>query len=346
MTATGVPPPPSPAAPAPTRPPVRALLPGVAVAAAGAAAATAVHHVAPGVSVLLVAIVLGIALTNVVTLPPASGPGLRFTSKTILRVGVALLGLQLALGQILDLGWPVLVLVVCSVAGCFAATLAIGRALGMEWTQTVLIASGFSICGAAAIAAAEGVVEPEDERETVTALALVVLFGTLMIPLMPIAVAALGLGQHAAGLWAGSSVHEVAQVVAVGGSVGSTALAIAVVVKLARVLMLAPTLTALSIHRRRRDRHEGGAADVPLVPFFVLAFIALMLVRSADVVPHRWVAVAADVQLWLLAAAMFALGMGVRIAALRHVGARPAVLAAAATVVIASIGLAGALLIG
>ncbi len=345
MTATGVPPP-VPGSAAPSRPPARALAPGIAVAAAGAAAAVALHHVAPGVSVLLIAIVLGIVLTNVVKMPPATGPGIRFTSKTILRIGVALLGLQLALGQILDLGWPVLLLVVCAVAGCFAATLAIGRALGMEWTQTVLIASGFSICGAAAIAAAEGVVEHEDERETVTALALVVLFGTLMIPLMPIAVAALGLGQHAAGLWAGASVHEVAQVVAVGGSVGSTALAIAVVVKLARVLMLAPTLTALSIHRRRRDRHKGTTADVPLVPFFVVAFIALMLVRSTGVLPHRWVAVAGDVQLWLLAAAMFALGMGVKVAALRHVGARPAVLAAAATLVIASIGLTGALVIG
>ncbi|MCK6091281.1 putative sulfate exporter family transporter [Micrococcus endophyticus] len=127
----------------------------------------------------------------------------------------------------------------------FAATLAIGRALRLPWDLTALVASGFSICGAAAVAAADSVVRARREMAA-TAIGLVVLFGTLMIPLMPLLTGALGLDERTAGLWIGASTHEVAQVVAAGGLVGGAALSVAVTVKLARVVMLAPVMTALA----------------------------------------------------------------------------------------------------
>lgn len=137
--------------------------------------------------------------------------------------GIVLLGLQLLLSDVLALGPGVIALVVGVVGVTFAATLAIGRALRLPWDLTALVASGFSICGAAAVAAADSVVRARREMAT-TAIGLVVLFGTLMIPLMPLLTGALGLDERTAGLWIGASTHEVAQVVAAGGLVGGAAL--------------------------------------------------------------------------------------------------------------------------
>ena len=133
-----------------------------------------------------------------------------------------LLGLQLALTDIVDLGAALLVVVVCIVVGGMLGTILLGRLLRVPSGLTLLIACSFSICGAAAVAAAAGVTDPDDESEqdTITAVALVVLFGTLMIPLIPLAAQLFGMGQEQAGMWAGGSIHEIAQVVAAGGVIG------------------------------------------------------------------------------------------------------------------------------
>jgi uncharacterized integral membrane protein (TIGR00698 family) len=221
----------------------------------------------------------------------------------------------------------------------------LGRMLGIGWTQRLLIACGFSICGAAAVAAADGVVDA-DEEEVLTSVALVVMFGTMLIAVIPPAARALGLDEAAGGVWAGAAVHEVAQVVAVGGAIGGTALTIAVVVKLARVVLLAPVLAAISWHirRTRTDASYDSGRKPPLVPVFVLAFLACAAVRSTGVIPFAALDVAHEVQTVLLTAAMFALGTGVRLRLLASVGARPLVLAAGSTLWVTMLALAGALI--
>lgn len=212
--------------------------------------------------------------------------------------------------------------------------------------QRLLIACGFSICGAAAVAAVDGVADV-DEEEVASSVALVVLFGTAMIPVIPLLSRLAGLSEHQAGLWAGGSIHEVAQVVAAGGLVSAGALATAVVVKLARVLMLAPVLTLLAIRRRRS--HGGGRAGAhrpPLVPLFVVAFLACAVLRTTGRVPSWALSGAHVAQTALLTAAMFALGCGVHVASLRRLGGRPLALAFLSPVVVATIALAGALLAG
>lgn len=356
----------------------RELAPGAGLAALGAAAAVAVAAVLPTVSALLIAIVLGMAVRNLLPLPARVEPGLAFSAKRVLRVGIVLLGLQLVLGDILGLGAGVVLTVLAVVAVGFAATLLAGRLLRLSSTQTLLIASGFSICGAAAVAAVDGVIRTEDEEEVVTAVALVVVFGTLMIPALPLAAAALGLSGAQTGLWAGASVHEVAQVVAIGGSLGAAALSAAVLVKLARVLLLAPVMMIIAVRQRRiilaartseaarasagRPGKEAGAAAVdrpaaeadagaddapslpPLVPLFVLGFLAMVALRSTGIVPLPVVDAAAIAQTVLLAAAMFALGTGVRLSIVRRVGLRPFALAAISTLAVATTGLTGVLL--
>ncbi|WP_035739588.1 YeiH family protein [Gordonia hirsuta] len=324
------------------RRPVR--LPGLALVAAATAAAVGLHRWLPMVSPLLSAILLGIAVGNLAPPGPRYAPGFAVASRTLLRLGVALLGLQLVVGDVFGLGPGVIGLIVLTVVLSLAGSLWFGKFLGLSPAQRLLIACGTSICGAAAVAAADGVVDGEEE-EAAAAIGVVVVFGTLLLGGIPLAVWLLGLSPQAGGLWAGISIHEVAQVVAAGGLIGSGALATAVVVKLGRVLMLAPVLVVLGVRQRRAHTGRTGARP-PLVPLFVAGFAACVALGSSGVIPGPVLAGAAQVQTVLLAAAMFALGTGVRLATLRALGPRPILLGAAATVWISVLGLAGALLVG
>ena len=205
------------------------------------------------------------------------------------------------------------------------------------------------MAGAGAGANGEGAGVPGLRESVAAAIALVVVFGTLMIALVPMLGHALGLTDMETGMWGGASVHEVAQVVAIGGSVGGAALGAAVVIKLGRVLMLAPVMAILGVVERRRIRAAGGGGDVdlpPIMPLFVAGFLAMVAVRSTGVVPQGVLDAAGVAEQLLLGAAMFALGVGVRFSLIRKVGGAPVVMAAAATVVVAVIGLAGVLLAG
>ena len=331
-----------------SRPGPARLFPGLTLAGGAVAASIGQAALIPTINPLLLAIVLGVLARNLVSLPESLESGLAFAAKRLLRLGIVVLGLQLALGDILALGPGMILVVVAVVTTGILATVALGRAMGISRGQSLLIACGFSICGAAAVAAAEGVIEAEDE-EVVTAVALVVLFGTPMIPLLPFVAALLGLVPMTTGLWAGASIHEVAQVVAVGGALGASALGAAVVVKLARVLLLAPVMVVLGLQRRRRAEAGAdgqGAKLPPVMPLFVAGFIAMVAVRSFDVVPAAVLGVAKPVQTALLAAAMFALGTGVRFSMFRRVGAKPFALAGLATLVVAAVGLTGVLTLG
>lgn len=297
-----------------TRPP--GIAPGLSVAAIGGVAATLLHLVVPLVSALLVAIVLGVVVANTVGTRASLTPGLAVASRRVLRVGVALLGFQLVAGQVLGLGWPVLVVVVLVVGGGIAVTVAIGSILGVPPARRLLIACGFSICGAAAVAAADGVTD-SDEEDVAVALALVVAFGSAAMLLLPALAQATGLGAREAGAWLGGGVHEVGQVVVAGGIVGGAALQVAVVVKLARVLMLAPVLTVLSWQRRRSGSVATGRRP-PLVPLFVVVFVGLVALGSLAPVPALLREGVAQVQGLALATAMFALGCGIDAGSVRR----------------------------
>lgn len=329
------------------------LLPGLALAFGAAAISYGINWVWPLVSPMIVAILLGVLLTNVVEMPASLNPGIDFAAKKLLRAGIILLGLKLVLHDIVALGAPMLLVVLAVVTGGIVGTVLMGRLMRVPSHLTLLIATGFSICGAAAVAGAAGVLDPNDENEedTVTAVALVVIFGTLMIPLLPALAAIMHLSPETAGLWAGASVHEIAQVVAIGGILGGGALAVAVIVKLARVLLMAPVVAIYSARQRvsvRRGNEEATATQAKLPPFvppFILGFLAMVLLRSFVPLPEAVVTVAGVLQTVLLAAAMFGLGCGVKIRNLRKVGARPFILATAATVLVSVIAFAGVQLV-
>ena len=301
-------------------------IPGVLAAAAAALLAWGVHLLTPAVPLLTLAVLLGVIVGQ---LPPARlalegalQGGLAVASKGFMRVGIVLLGLGLSLVDIRELGWVTIVSTVAIVLLTFAGTLGLGRWFGLPGHQPLLIATGFSVCGASAIGAMSGVVRARDS-DTATPVALVTLFGTLAIGVLPLLWHPLGLSSAQFGHWVGAGVHDVGQVVATAQIAGPAALAVAVVVKLTRVLMLAPLVAAVSLVERRRSlTAEPPRSPTPLIPAFVAGFLVLVVVRTLLPVPVLVLDVAATVHTALLAMALFALGSNVRLGELLRTGGR------------------------
>lgn len=331
--------------------------------------ALAVARLVP-VSALVLAIVAGAVLRNVGAVRASAQPGLTWSARRLLRAGVVLLGLQLSLPAVAALGVRGVVVIVATVAVTFGATVLLGPALGVPRRLALLVATGFSICGAAAVAAMSAVVDPEGGHEgadddAATAVALVTLFGTLALVALPLLAGPVGFDDDAAGLWIGASVHEVAQVVAAGGAVSAAALAVATVTKLGRVVLLAPLVAGVGLVVRSRRVTAGptapapgpasgrgpapgpGYGDVPavasratrppLVPLFVLGFLAAVALRSTGVLPDVVLDAASWATTTLLTAAMVGLGAGVDVRRLRRTGGRAALLGAASTLVAAGV---------
>ena len=322
------------------------LVPGFALIALCSGAAFALGRVV-GLSPLVVATGLGALLANVGLVPHRAGPGLRFASKRLLRVGIVLLGFQLALDEVVELGGRAVLVVVVIVVVTFLGTQWLGRRLRVPPGLALLVAAGYAICGASAIAAMEGVVDATEE-EVAFSVALVTLCGSLAIVVLPLLALPLGLDGRRFGVWIGGSVHDVAQVVATASTAGQAGLETAVVVKLTRVVLLAPLLTGVAVARRRSDAGApgSGAARPPLLPLFVVGFLGTAALRSLGAVPSGWLPALATGGKVSLAAALVALGAGVQVAAFRRIGTRPLVLGMLAWILVAFIAYLGVLVVG
>lgn len=335
--------------------------PGLVMVAACVAVAYGIAHVVPSISPLVASVAIGAVLANVGLVPERTRAGTHFAAKRLLRLGVVLLGFQLAIGEVLRLGGPGLLVVALVVTITFFGTQWIGKRLGVSPALSLLIATGFSICGASAVAAVEGVTDA-DEEEVALAIALVTLCGSLAILVLPALGGPLGLHQARFGAWVGASVHDVAQVVATSSTGGTASLHTAVIVKLTRVVLLAPMIAGITLHRRhQRARSEKpvtsangdvatGAAPAnrrtPLLPLFVVGFLGAIALRSSGVVPTAWLSPLKTAETLTLAAALVGLGTGVHIGKLRRLGGRPLVLAMVAWLLIASVAYVGVRVVG
>ena len=315
-------------------------VPGLLVVAVATAAAFALAEVVPGLNPSLAAVLLGALLVNLRLHPPVLQPGTRLAGHRLLRLAVVLLGLQLSLPQLASLGLGGLAVVAATVAGTFAGTQLLGRALGLPPARALLIATGFSICGASAVAAMEKVAGG-DEEDTAVAVALVTLCGSLAILVLPALRGPLGLDAVHFGSWVGASVHDVGQTVATASRVPG-ALAAAVVVKLTRVVLLAPLVAAVGLSRRRHTPAEELPGSRPaVVPLFVVGFLAAIAVASTGLLPAGVLRAAHTVQTVLLTAALVGLGTGISVRRLRRTGGRALVLGLLSWVLVAAIAYAG-----
>ena len=300
------------------------------------------------ISPLVASLVLGVLIGNIVSIPKKFVSGQKFAAKKVLRFGIVLLGTQLALKQVVDLGGRELIVVVGVVALTFLGTLWLGPRLGISKSLSLLIATGFSICGASAVAAMEGVVEA-DEEEVTYAIALVTLCGSLAIVLLPLLRNVLSLSDpQLFGSWVGASVHDVAQVIATSSTGGETSVHAATVVKLSRVVLLAPLVAIVSIWVRRSSSGLVTKADkkhVSIVPLFVIGFLVMIAVRTTGVIPNNWLTMLKTIEQVCLASALVGLGSDVRIARLVKVGGRPLLLALISWFGIAVVSLIGVRLV-
>jgi uncharacterized integral membrane protein (TIGR00698 family) len=324
-------------------------LPGLALTALVAAAAIGLGHVdwvqAHGISALTLAIVLGMILGNTVYAPiaPASTAGVGFAKQRLLRLGIILYGLRLTFQDIGQFGIAGVAIDALVLGSTFALSWFLGvRLFGLDRGTAMLIGAGSSICGAAAVMATEPVLRSRAEQVTV-AVSTVVVFGTLAIFLYPALyhwneahqLIALSPGQY--GAYAGSTIHEVAQVVAAGRAVSDQAADVAVIAKMVRVMMLAPFLVALSIYLARNagggqpadlGKEHSSAIGGVTIPWFALGFVAVAGFNSLGLLPKAAVAALIDFDTAILAMAMAALGLTTHISAIRRAGLKPLALAA------------------
>ncbi|GLK64237.1 YeiH family protein [Paracoccus kondratievae] len=313
------------------------VLPGLGLTFAIAVAATAVQQLSgiAALSPLVVAMVLGMAIGNLTGTPEAARAGIGFSLRRILRLAIVLLGFQLTLEQLRAVGLPGLTVIAVTLAVTFVFTRWVGRVLGVEARLAELIAAGTSVCGASAVIATNTVTRGTDE-DVAYAIACVTVFGSLSMLAMPILGGMMAMGPTSYGIWVGATIHEVAQVVGAGFQHGAEAGQAATVAKLSRVIMLAPLILTLGALARRRGAKGTGKAPTP---WFVLGFIAVVVLNSALPLPEALHAEVAGLTAFLLTMALAAMGLETDLRKLRAKGIRPLLLGAVAWLFISALGL-------
>src|SRR3984957_15198632 len=329
----------------------RGIWPGLALAAMAAAAAYAARQL-PGMttfSPMILAIVIGIAFHNIVGTPAWAKQGVAFSMRRLLRVAIILLGLQLTISQVIEVGGRGIGIIAATLVATFAFTVWMGKLLRVDRKLAQLIAAGTSICGASAVIATNTVTNAHDE-DVAYAVACVTVFGSVAMFAYPLLPGLLHLDPHAFGLWSGASIHEIAQVVAAAFQDGQKAGEFGTIAKLSRVMLLAPMVIAMGLAAARdveQEKSDTAASSArPPMPWFVLGFVALVGVNSLIAIPAEARVWIATVTTFLLSVALAAMGLETDFRKLAAKGLRPALLGALAFLFIAGFSLTLIKLIG
>lgn len=324
------------ASPFPNR--IKVLLPGVLIAAIIALASQfiAEHYGAP---TMLLALLFGISL-NFLGSEAKSRPGIDFGSRQLLRLGVALLGVRIS-GEVLTLlGWKVVLLVVLAVVATIGFGLAVSRLFGFRYRFAFLSAGAVAICGASAAMAIAAILprDARSEERLIFTVVSVTLLSTLAMIVYPVLSVAIGFDDKTTGIFIGATVHDVAQVVGAGFSVSEETGNVATLVKLLRVIMLAPVVVvAALVIRTVASAQEAEGKRPPLVPFFVIGFVALAALRSTGLVPEIIVEIASEASRWLLVVAIASVGLKTQPKDILNVGLPAVALLVAETAFLAAL---------
>ncbi|MDH3491075.1 MAG: YeiH family protein [Gammaproteobacteria bacterium] len=322
---------------------LRDALPGLLLSATIALAVRFVSDRLGGPA-MLYALLFGMAF-NFLTEDERFARGIRVASRNILRIGVALLGLRITTGEVMELGWPVVALILLSVAATILFGGLIGRAFGLKSGQSVLSAGAVAICGASAALAIASVLpsHKDHERNIILTVAGVTALSTVAMVLYPVLVTYLQYDNVTAGIFLGATIHDVAQVVGAGYIISDQSGEISTLVKLIRVACLVPVVISISLIMHRRRRAESG--KVPLLPWFLVAFVVLVIVNSLGWVPAQAHTLLTPVSSWCLLTAVAALGVKTSLKALADVGPAPIGVMVAQTVFLAVFVIGGVAMI-
>jgi len=315
---------------------------GILFVAIFSAAATYIAGLAPvhalGLSPLVIGIVMGIFYANTLHnhIPDAWDTGIVFSGKKILRFAIVVYGFRITFQQIMDVGLEGFLVSLTMLSTTFILGTWLGtKVFKMEEDTSMLTAAGASVCGAAAVLATEPVLKAEGHK-TAIAVSMVVLFGTISMFLYPVLYSAiiepatgfLHMTPSQFGIYVGGTIHEVAQVVAVPFSIPNAPIEMAnnaVIVKMTRVIMIAPMLIVLGIYLSYRAKKEGGDSSAVklVIPWFAVYFIGVAGFNSFHLIPENIVAIINHIDTFLLTMAMTALGMGTRFAKFKGLGLAP-----------------------
>jgi uncharacterized integral membrane protein (TIGR00698 family) len=325
-------------------------IPGLALAAIIASIATFVGKVAPVIGAPVVGIVLGAVLSMWATRRAILRPGIAFAGRTVLQVAVVVLGAQLSLRQVAEVGLSSLPVMLGTLSVCLGLAVVIGRQLRIESDLRTLIGVGTAICGASAIAAVSPTIRAKSSS-VAYAISTIFLFNIAAVLTFPLLGHALGLSQRAFGLFAGTAVNDTSSVIAAAASYGGPASHYAVVVKLTRTLMIIPICLWLAAVTNRGDSsHHVDAPssghitnslprNLRLVPWFLIGFLIVAGANSIGLIPVSIHGAVQNVALFLITIALSAIGLSIDVAALRRAGPRPLLLGGALWVTVGSASL-------
>jgi uncharacterized integral membrane protein (TIGR00698 family) len=328
---------------------VRSFLPGILVCVAVTVVASGLAWVEARifgrawVEPLVLAILLGTAIRSVWTPPVFLRSGIAYAGKQMLEFAVVLLGASVSAATIIAAGPALLVSVAVVVVGALSASYLIGRALALPARMATLIACGNAICGNSAIAAVAPVIGAS-QADVAASIAFTAVLGVATVLILPFLGEALGMTLVQYGTLAGLTVYAVPQVLAATVPVGLVAVQVGTLVKLVRVLMLGPVCLVLSVISHRAGQKAGGTAKLgfsKMVPWFIIGFLGMLLVRSLGLIPDLMIGPIALVASLLTTIAMAALGLGVDVRVVARAGGRvtAAVTGSLLTLAVISVGL-------
>ena len=305
----------------------KALVPGLLVTGLVAMAAAFLGGHYKG-SMLLFALLIGLAL-HFISDDVRCMPGIVFASSTVLRLGVALLGLRLTIANVGALGWQTVLALLCAVFLTLMAGVGLAKILKIEGRLGLLVGGATAICGASAALAIASVLPkyPHLERDTALTVVGVTTLSTLAMVTYPLLTQWLGFDALTSGKFIGATIHDVAQVVGAGYSLSTEAGDAATITKLMRVAFLMPVLVVISLVMRgqlaRQQTGDKLAPKTPLLPWFTVAFVVLMLVNSTGWVPALVQSAASDLSQWFLVLAIAGVGLKTSLKDVTQLGWRP-----------------------
>lgn len=313
---------------------LRPIFPGLAISVLVAVTAQFLseHYGAPA---MLLALLLGLALNFLAEEGTRTAPGIEFTARTVLRLGVALLGARISVHMLAELGGPSIALVVAGVVLTILFALATTRFVGRGWRFALLTGGSVAICGASAAMAIAAVLPKHEksERDLVFTVLSVTVLSTVAMVVYPMLANLFHFDARDSGVFLGGTIHDVAQVVGAGFSIGPEAGETATLVKLIRVSMLAPVVLCFSVVIRQMGlADQGEGKKPPLLPGFVIGFLVLAALNSVGVIPQVVADAAGTLSRWALLIAIAAVGIKTSLARMLEVGGGAIALLIAETV--------------
>lgn len=287
---------------------------------------------------MLYALLLGIAF-NFLSDNERTQAGIELSVKSILRIGVALLGFRMSFDAVMALGWPPILLVVGSVMATLGFGAFCARFIQRDSRFGLLTGGAVAICGASAALAISALSPktPEHQRDTLFTVIAVTAMSTIAMVVYPLFASFIGLSDIASGIFFGATIHDVAQVVGAGYSVSGASGDTATIIKLLRVAMLLPIVLLISVWMRRQQTDSALSGNALPIPWFVFAFALFVIIQSSGWIPSSLTAALIELSRGCIVTAVAALGMKTSLAELIKIGPRPVLLIVAETLFLAAI---------